>query len=677
MITPILLFILLLTGPPPTTTTPPESTTSSGGGSIVFTTLGRSRYAFDIFTLPISNPSKSNELRLTDGRSVNYNGFSPSPSSLLYVSERGGHSNLYLKFLTTPNSTSPKPRREALQVSPPLHLPLINEDERAVSMKDRPTLSGEHLIYVSTRDPSHSPRHSWSAVYSTHLRSGETRRLTPMGIADFSPAVSPSGEWTAVASSGEAGWDGEVEELATDVYVFRTSDGSGRMKVVERGGWPCWESDSALFFHRRGRDGWWSVYRARLDSGWSVERVTPPGVHAFTPAASPAWEGKYVVVATRRPGREFRHVELFDVGEREFIELTTLANPDSHHYNPFVTADGASVGYHRCNRGARREAPLLLENLRSPGPIDVPLFRIDGSFPSFSPDGARIAYVGLPGLYVVNADGTGAREVLARNAFATAWDWKRKGVVYTSLGPEFASEASEVDVVSVHVDGEVPIVKKLTVGGENNAFPSPSADGKWIVFRSGRSGHKNLYVMDAEEGERASLRRLTVGPWTDTMCNWSPDGEWIVFASDRDNPGGGGFALYLIRPDGTGLEKVVESGDGGRVNHPWFSPDSKSIVFTSDYAAVSAEPIANPHHYQPYGDIFTVRLGGGEGVRRLTHNSYEDGTPAWGPVYMKPNDVVESPIRGSGCQFDDCHWLVGNGGSANTVLTCPGVAKTR
>ncbi|MQL05697.1 hypothetical protein EI015_26875, partial [Escherichia coli] len=99
----------------------------------------------------------------------------------------------------------------------------------------------------------------------------------------------------------------------------------------------------------------------------------------------------------------------------------------------------------------------------------------------------------------------------------------------------------EVDIVSISVDdvdqNNNNNVKRLTLDGKNNAFPSLSPDGKWIVFRSGRSGHKNLYIMDAVHGERNGLRRLTEGPWTDTMCNWSPDGEWIAFASDRHNPG--------------------------------------------------------------------------------------------------------------------------------------------
>ena len=526
-------------------------------------------------------------------------------------------------------------------------------------MKDRPSIVGEDLVYVSTHEDSGVPRKSWAAVYLTHLPTGSTRRLTPYGVADYSPAVSPSGVWTAVASYGEEGWGGEVEELSTDIYVFRTRDGSERTKVVEHGGWPCWVDDSTLFFHRRGGDGWWSIYRAILTESVVIERVTPPGLHAFTPATSPG-NKNFIAVATRRPDSDFRHIELFDLLSNEFRALTRPISPQTHHFNPFISPDSTRIGYHRCRGDSNggKSPQLLLENLKSPLP-EISLFRIDGSFPSFSPAGDRIAYIEFPGVYVVNRDGSGRREVFSGMAFSTAWDRKRRGVVYTSAGPTFATESTEVDIISINVDDDVdqPSYKKLTTGGKNNAFPSPSPDGKWIAFRSGRSGHKNLYIIDAVEGERDGngIHRLTEGPWTDTMCNWSPDGDWIAFASDRENPGSGGFELFMIHPNGTGLRKVVQSGLAGRTNHPWFSPDGKRIAFTSDYAAVSAEPISNSHHYQPYGEIFVVNLDG-SGLHRLTHNSYEDGTPAWAPNPIRPVDV-KLPKGGPHCSFEDCHWL--------------------
>jgi hypothetical protein len=70
------LLLLLLTTDPLLLVVPAPG----ASGTIVFTTLGRSRYAFDIFVLPLLLPpltvivDPSTELRLTDGASVNYNG---------------------------------------------------------------------------------------------------------------------------------------------------------------------------------------------------------------------------------------------------------------------------------------------------------------------------------------------------------------------------------------------------------------------------------------------------------------------------------------------------------------------------------------------------------------------------------------------------------------------------
>ncbi|CAN1234465.1 Tol-Pal system protein TolB [Linum perenne] len=666
--------------------------------SIIITTLGRSSYAFDLFTLPTRHhhhaPSPYSELRLTDGTSVNFNGHfaaaSPAPTliqrtteashlHLVYVTERNGTSNIFYDAVSIDSSPAAGRSRSALEITPRVSVPLLNGEEGvSVSMKDKPTVVGDKLVYVSTHEKAEEPRASWAAVYSTELETGSTRRLTPHGIADFSPAVSPSGAYTAVASYGEDGWEGEVEELSTDLYVFLTRDGSERVKIVEHGGWPSWIDDSTLFFHRKSdSDGWISVYKASLPSQGPistesvvVERVTPPGIHAFTPAASP-FNYDFIAVATRRPTSSFRHIELFDLKRYEFVELTRFISPTTHHLNPFISPDSERVGYHRCRGEANGSPHLHLENLRSSKP-EVSLFRFDGSYPVFSPAGDRIAYVNMPGMYVVNRDGSNRRKVYPGMAFSTEWDPVRPGVVYTAVGPTFASVSSAVDIISINVDSVDPYntVKKLTTNGINNAFPSVSPDGKWVVFRSGKSGYKNLYLMDAEKGESNGLHRLTVGPWTDTMCKWSPDGELIAFSSDRHAPGSGSFAIYLIHPNGTGLRKLVESGSGGRCNHPYFSPDGKAIVFTADYSGISAEPISNPHHYQPYGDIFTINLDGSD-LTRLTHNSYEDGTPAWGPAYIEPKDVTW-PNYGSACSFEDCYFLdeiPASGRFVNTTLS--------
>jgi hypothetical protein len=60
-------------------------------------------------------------------------------------------------------------------------------------------------------------------------------------------------------------------------------------------------------------------------------------------------------------------------------------------------------------------------------------------------------------------------------------------------------------------------------------------------------------------------------------------------------------------------------------------------VFASQRAGYSAEEISLPRQPQPYGDLFAVRLDGAD-LTRLTHNGFEEGTPAWGrAVELQPS----------------------------------------
>ena len=78
----------------------------------------------------------------------------------------------------------------------------------------------------------------------------------------------------------------------------------------------------------------------------------------------------------------------------------------------------------------------------------------------------------------------------------------------------------------------------------------------------------------------------------------------------------------------------------------------------------SAEEVSLPHQPQPYGDLFAVRVDG-SGLLRLTHNGFEEGTPAWGPAAnLKPSAegrktlaVRRLPSRG-GFVFEARPWPI-------------------
>ncbi len=389
-------------------------------------------------------------------------------------------------------------------------------------------------------------------------------------------------------------------------------DGSGRRLIIKNGGWPSFAGDGQSLFFHSPRQGNWGVWRVNLD-GANLMRITPPDLEAFTPRASA--DGKWLVMAVPRSGH--RQIELMDLSTGKLTALTWEA---TDHWNPSISSDGRHVVYHKISSGFTTPN---VERWGAPPGTDLNLVRLAGAFPAFSSDGKRLALVGgnLDRLDVMNTDGSDRKTLYttgqSRSLFSTSWA-PQSDLIAFAAGGVFAGARSRVDLMTVQSDGDN--LRRLTWEAGNNAFPAFSPDGQQLVFRSGRGGSKNLYLVNRDG---TGLRQLTKGRWTDTMCNWSPLGDWIVFASDRD----GDFDLWLIKPDGSSLHKLI--GGGGRNNHPHFSPDSRWVVFTSERAGYSSEEISLPFQFQPYGDLFAVRLDGTD-LARLTHNGFEEGTTAWG-----------------------------------------------
>ena len=156
----------------------------------------------------------------------------------------------------------------------------------------------------------------------------------------------------------------------------------------------------------------------------------------------------------------------------------------------------------------------------------------------------------------------------------------------------------------------------ISLPDTNSGFPTWSPDGNRIVY----SQDAHLVIYDRTTGVRTNLTQPT--GQRDTFPQWSPNGDWIAFSSDRESDED--FTLFLIRPDGTGLRRLTNvSGD----SHCSWSPDGNWLVFTSarmgfkDEHAYSESP-------QPYGQLFMIRSNG-SGLRQITDNKWEAGTPAW------------------------------------------------
>ncbi|UCF07157.1 MAG: PD40 domain-containing protein, partial [bacterium] len=125
------------------------------------------------------------------------------------------------------------------------------------------------------------------------------------------------------------------------------------------------------------------------------------------------------------------------------------------------------------------------------------------------------------------------------------------------------------DIWSVPTDGGV--ATRLTIHDGEERFPKFSPDGTMIAFTGEYDGNSDVYVMNIHGG---GITRLTFHPGYDEVVGWHPTNNKILFTSRRLSYNR--FSrLFLISPDGTGLEELVlnEAARGS------FSPDGKRIVY--------------------------------------------------------------------------------------------------
>lgn len=114
-----------------------------------------------------------------------------------------------------------------------------------------------------------------------------------------------------------------------------------------------------------------------------------------------------------------------------------------------------------------------------------------------------------------------------------------------------------------------------------------SPDAEQIVFDASavsggaRGGSHRLYVVDAGGSDPRQL--ADDGP-SDVEPAWSPDGELIAF-----NHGG---ELWVIRPDGTGAQRLAGGADGLSIGDLAWSPDSELLAFVAQDGGPPSSPEA-------------------------------------------------------------------------------------
>jgi len=224
--------------------------------------------------------------------------------------------------------------------------------------------------------------------------------------------------------------------------------------------------------------------------------------------------------------------------------------------------DGASIVYRDSRRGINTDDEIYVVNADGTEATNLTNDPANDWGPDWSPDGQWIAFNsdrdGMP-LRGYLMDPTGAN---VRPIDADVW------FEYPSFSPDgrhivFMGHAgSDYDVFTVELaTGET---SRLTDSPGSDGWPVWSPDGSTIAFTTERDDclraapdqdcwrgdapgeHHDIWLMDADGGNQ---RRLS--PEVGQFVAWSPDGDHLLVS---------GHALFVIRPDGTGRSEIRPPG---------------------------------------------------------------------------------------------------------------------
>src|SRR5215471_4013718 len=192
-------------------------------------------------------------------------------------------------------------------------------------------------------------------------------------------------------------------------------------------------------------------------------------------------------------------------------------------------------------------------------------------------------------IYVANPDGSGLKRLTHFGVYTAEGTLSPDGrtIVFTSL------KDGDLDIYTMNVDGSN--MRRLTHQKGYDGGPFFSHDGKKIVYRAWhptdtalvsyevllkqrlvRPNRMELWIMNADGSDQHQITNLggaNFGPF------FAPDDRKIIFSSNYKNPRTRNFELYLVNLDGSGLEQVTDNPEFD--GFPMFSPDGKKVVWAS------------------------------------------------------------------------------------------------
>lgn len=226
-------------------------------------------------------------------------------------------------------------------------------------------------------------------------------------------------------------------------------------------------------------------------------------------------------------------------------------------------------------------------------------------FPSWSPDGSRLAYFGTPraswndwtnlNLLVYDFRTKKTKTLITlkneRAPQAAAWSPDGKQIAFSMVKTLDAFSGSgyaprEIGTGLVLVDTETGKLQPVQFSDGLSCVSDPnwSPDGKYLVLHDCSPDGRGLVIVQPDGKVVRRLTRPDTPNTFDRFPAWSPDGQQIAFVStrgdtekgDRDYPRR--TSIFLVNVDGSGLRSLVTHNELSMAFPNW-SSDGKLLAF--------------------------------------------------------------------------------------------------
>ena len=482
-----------------------------------------------------------------------YPSFSPGGDRIVYAGQTAENWDLYLQKAGEKNAINLTQGSGVDNTQP-----AFSPDGRSIVFRSERDGGGLFILPVNKRSPT---------------------RLSEIG---YLPAWSPDGK--KIACSTTPSFQGPTRRTTISQLIVIDAATGNRQVLNLKGDaiQPNWSPHGKRIAFWRSQSSYLNICSVKTDGGAEV-CITSDSNLNWNPVWSP--DGRFIYYASDRGGNmNLWRVPVDENTGNATGPATPIQTPSTYSAYFAISRDGRRLAYSQVQSSSNLEAVPFDPVAHVAAGNSVPLTR--GSrvncCPEPSPDGRRIAFgVGgaREGIWVINADGSGERELTANEFRNRQPRWSPDGKVLSFT----SNRSGHSEVWTIHPDGTG--LKQLTrLQGPGVVFSAWAPDGRHLLFDILNSVPRVIDPNKAWDAQTPATLPFPEGPRsTFRASNWSPNGGEIagdVFGADGSERG---MFIYSLK---TGrYRQVTPSGSYG----VWLN-DGHSLLFLRNGGVFRIDP---------------------------------------------------------------------------------------